>query len=65
MPGLPSLQEVLTQQQFQKIYVLSMPGRSDKRDMMALTAHLSGIQFEFVDGVNGANVPVVARPDVR
>lgn len=41
-----------------------MPLRYDKRDMMALTAHLTGIDIEFVDGVNGSNVPIVARPDV-
>jgi hypothetical protein len=41
-----------------------MPGRGDKRDLMALAADMSGIQIEFVDGVNGSNVPIVARPDV-
>jgi len=31
-----------------------MPNRSDKRDALTLSAYLSGIEFEFVDGVNGS-----------
>jgi GR25 family glycosyltransferase involved in LPS biosynthesis len=38
---------------FEKIYVLSMPHRTDKRAEMTVLAHQYGFEFEFVDGVDG------------
>jgi hypothetical protein len=50
--------------QFQKIYVLSMPNRSDKRDALVLSAYLSGLELEFIDGVDPATIPEKAYPQV-
>jgi len=36
---------------FQKIFVISLPSRTDHRDAMSLAAALTGLDFEFVDGV--------------
>ena len=41
-----------------------MPSRTDKRDALALSAYLSGIEIEFIDGVNGSLVPERAYPAV-
>lgn len=51
--------------QFQKIYVLSLPDRRDKRDAVALSAYLTGLEIEFVDGVTGSQISNRSRPDVR
>jgi len=48
---------------FQKIYVLSMPHRRDKRDVVALAAYLAGLEIEFVDGVNGSEISKAERPE--
>ncbi|RDW76142.1 hypothetical protein BP5796_06963 [Coleophoma crateriformis] len=47
---------------FQKIYVLSMPSRTDKRDALILSAHLTGIDLEFIDGVKPEEVSEKAVP---
>ncbi|KAI9739043.1 MAG: hypothetical protein M1834_007255 [Cirrosporium novae-zelandiae] len=41
---------------FQKIFVISLPERTDHRDAIILAAAASGIEIEFVDGVMGASV---------
>ncbi|KAH8591350.1 hypothetical protein B0O99DRAFT_690711 [Bisporella sp. PMI_857] len=48
---------------FQKIYVLSMPTRRDKRDALTLSAYFSGLELEFVDGVNGSEVSTKEYPN--
>ncbi|ORX96858.1 hypothetical protein BCR34DRAFT_628747 [Clohesyomyces aquaticus] len=40
-----------------------MPERSDKRDGISLAASVSGIKFDFIDGVDGSKVPEKAIPD--
>ena len=50
---------------FDKVFVISMPDRSDKRDAFSLQARLSNITFEVRDGVAGADVPAKALPLVR
>jgi hypothetical protein len=45
---------------FQKIYVINMPSRTDKRDAMVLGAFYTGLDIEFVDAVAGADVPLKA-----
>jgi GR25 family glycosyltransferase involved in LPS biosynthesis len=40
-----------------------MPDRTDKRDMMALSASLSGIKFEFEDGIDASKVSSKAIPE--
>ena len=41
----------LTKQQFQKIFVLGLPSRTDRRDSMSLAAAYSGLDIEYIDGV--------------
>ncbi|KAK4139493.1 glycosyltransferase [Dichotomopilus funicola] len=47
---------------FEKIFVVGLPSRSDRRDGMVLQAALSDMQFEFIDGVMGKDVPDKAVP---
>jgi hypothetical protein len=44
--------------------VLSMPHRRDKRDMIVLSARLSGLEIEFIDGIPGADISKQERPEV-
>ena len=37
--------------QFQKMFAIGLPSRSDRRDSMALAAAYTGLEFEYVDGV--------------
>lgn len=48
--------------QFEKIIVIGMPDRFDKRDSLALAASISGIQLTFEDGVVGENLFLKAIP---
>ncbi|KAF2493245.1 hypothetical protein BU16DRAFT_465319, partial [Lophium mytilinum] len=41
---------------FQKIFVLNLPSRTDRRDSMSLAAALSILQIEYIDGVAGDDV---------
>ena len=41
-----------------------MPHRSDKRDALTLSAYLTGLEIEFVDGPNGSDVSEKAYPPV-
>ena len=50
---------------FQKIYAISMPSRTDKRDYLALMGLVSGLEIEFADGVNGSEMHPRAFPSVR
>ncbi|KAK3905562.1 hypothetical protein C8A05DRAFT_12645 [Staphylotrichum tortipilum] len=47
---------------FEKIFVVGLPSRSDRRDGMVLQAALSDMQIEFIDGVQGKDVPDKAIP---
>ncbi|KAI1124004.1 hypothetical protein F5Y10DRAFT_250650 [Nemania abortiva] len=47
---------------FEKIFVISLPSRTDRRDGITLAAALSGIELEFIDGVDGAAIPEKALP---
>lgn len=37
--------------QFQKIFVINLPSRTDHRDSMSLAAALSDLDIEYIDGV--------------
>ena len=50
---------------FEKIYMISLPGRSDKRDAFAMQAAFSDMTYTQMDGVYGDEVPVKALPHVR
>ncbi|KAI0121173.1 glycosyltransferase family 25 protein [Xylariales sp. AK1849] len=47
---------------FEKIFVVGLPTRTDRRDSMALAAALSNIEIEFIDGLLGETVPDKAIP---
>lgn len=47
---------------FQKIFILSMPDRSDKRDALILSAYMTGLDIEFIDGMPGESVSPKAVP---
>jgi hypothetical protein len=49
---------------FQEIYMISLPGRSDKQDAFAMQAAFSEISYTQVDGVYGVDVPKKALPHV-
>lgn len=48
--------------QFEKIYVMGLASRTDRRDGMALQAALSDLTIEFIDGPNGDNITEKAVP---
>ncbi|KAL2129002.1 hypothetical protein VTI74DRAFT_8371 [Chaetomium olivicolor] len=47
---------------FEKIFVVGLPSRTDRRDGMVLQAALSNMAIEFIDGVSGKEVPDKAIP---
>ncbi|KAH6647300.1 hypothetical protein BKA67DRAFT_663633 [Truncatella angustata] len=47
---------------FEKIFVVGLPTRTDRRDSMILAAALSNIEIEFIDGLLGETVPDKAIP---
>ncbi|KAB8294116.1 hypothetical protein EYC80_009565 [Monilinia laxa] len=47
---------------FERVFVIGLPDRSDKRDAMVLSASLTGFHVEFVDGLLGEHVSDRARP---
>ncbi|KAI5863208.1 glycosyltransferase family 25 protein [Durotheca rogersii] len=47
---------------FEKILVVNLPSRTDRRDGIVLGAALSDLEIEFVDGVDGKLVPDKALP---
>lgn len=48
--------------QFQKIFVVGLPSRTDRRDGMLLQAALTDVDIEFIDGVLGKDVTENAIP---
>ena len=42
--------------QFQEIFVVNLPERTDRRDAMTLMGAASGLGLTFVDGVRGGDV---------
>lgn len=50
--------------QFQRVYTINLPGRTDKLDAMKLTASLSGFNFDVIDGVKGADMLPKSLPGV-
>jgi len=49
---------------FQKIYAISMPHRTDKRDYLTLIGLVSNLDIDIVDGVNGSEIHPKALPAV-
>ena len=50
--------------QFEKVLVLGLRERSDKRDAIVLSSSVTGFEVEFVDAVKGDEVSDKARPAV-
>jgi hypothetical protein len=48
--------------EFEKILVLNLPFRTDRRDAMTLSAAISNIKLEFSEGVTGASINEKAYP---
>lgn len=49
---------------FQEIYMISLPGRTDKQDAFAMQAAFSEMSYTQMDGVYGHEVPPKALPHV-
>ncbi|KAK8075774.1 glycosyltransferase family 25 protein [Apiospora hydei] len=47
---------------FEKVFVINLPDRTDKRDALSLVAALTGIQLDWVRALRGADVPDKALP---
>ncbi|KIX93269.1 uncharacterized protein Z520_10912 [Fonsecaea multimorphosa CBS 102226] len=47
---------------FEKIFVISLPERSDKRDVWALAASQCDLSVSWVEGVKGEDIPIKAIP---
>ncbi|KAL6706778.1 hypothetical protein ACN47E_005114 [Coniothyrium glycines] len=47
---------------FQKIFVLNLPDRTDRRDAMTLSAALTNIKLEYINGVTGESINQKAYP---
>ena len=48
--------------QFQKIFAVNLPERTDHRDGLILASAVSGISVEFIDGVRGETISTKALP---
>lgn len=51
--------------QFEKIYVIGLPARTDRRDGIVLSAALSNMTIDLVDGVLGNTVVDKAIPTME
>lgn len=47
---------------FQNILVINLPSRTDRRDAMSLSAVVSNLQLNWIDGVSGDDVLEKALP---
>ena len=50
---------------FQKIYVLNVPKRVDRRDMMSLMALASNVEIEYVTGVDSEAISSLRLPPIQ
>jgi hypothetical protein len=53
---------LLKRLQFQKLLVINMPERTDRRDAISLAAAASNMNVEFVMGVRAESIPEDALP---
>ncbi|KAI9871453.1 MAG: hypothetical protein M1830_002902, partial [Pleopsidium flavum] len=47
---------------FERIYVIGLKDRTDKRDALTLTSSLTGFKLDWIDGVKGEEIPDKAVP---
>ena len=52
----------LTMNKFQKVFAINLPARTDHRDALLLTSAVSGIEVDWIDGVEGKDVLEKAMP---
>lgn len=50
--------------QFEKVFTINLPSRSDKLDAIRVAADLTGFDLDVIEGVNGDLVPDKALPGV-
>lgn len=48
--------------QFEKIFVVGLPERTDRRDGLTFQADLSNLEISFIDGVKGDQIATKAVP---
>jgi hypothetical protein len=49
--------------QFQKVFVINLPARTDLRDTVSLAAAFTGLDVEFVDGIIGSEISPKSLPN--
>lgn len=47
---------------FEKVFVVGLPERTDKRDALTLTSSLTGFSLDWINGVRGEDIPDKAIP---
>ncbi len=47
---------------FEKVFMINMPERGDKRDLTRLASSITGFDVDIIDGVNAKKIPKVAWP---
>ncbi|RYP03756.1 hypothetical protein DL764_004931 [Monosporascus ibericus] len=47
---------------FEKVFIIGLPERSDKRDALSLMASMTGLRLTWIDGVRGSSIPDKALP---
>ncbi|KAJ1325490.1 glycosyl transferase family 25 [Microdochium nivale] len=47
---------------FEKVFTISLPNRTDKRDALSLMSALTGFRITWIDGIRGASIPDKALP---
>jgi hypothetical protein len=53
---------VLTEQTVSEVFVINLPSRTNHRDLLLLTSVTSGIELDWIDGVEGKDVAEKALP---
>jgi hypothetical protein len=48
--------------QFERVFVLNLPERDDKRDALSLAASLTNISVEYMEGIKGDTIVDKALP---
>lgn len=51
--------------QFQKVFAINLPSRTDKRDALILSSSVTGIHVDWIDGVTPDEIDAKTYPYVR
>lgn len=52
----------MLKEQFEKIFVINAPWRTDRKDSMSLAASYSGMNLDWIDGVDAEQIVEKAYP---